>query len=85
MNIDYIIASEIKRLSEKYKKEYLDCADIMEITGLGRDNIRAMMARADFPKTQIGKRRIVSIAGFVAWQMHNEFGGLYGKKEKENC
>ena len=29
MNIDYLIASEIKRLSEKYQKDYLDVKDVM--------------------------------------------------------
>jgi len=81
MNIDYLIASEIKRLSEKYQKEYLDCSDIMEITGLGRDNVRLMMSKKDFPRISIGKRKLVSIAGFVTWQITNELRGLYGKKE----
>lgn len=83
VNLDYIISAEIKRLSEKYDKEYLDCCDIMKITGLGRDNVRAMMSKKDFPKINVGKRRIVSIASFVAWQIANEFkGDTDGKKEK---
>ena len=83
MKMDYIIASEIKRLSEKYNKEYLDCSDIMEITGLGRDIVREMMSKKDFPKIKVGKRRIVSIAGFVTWQISKEFGGIYGEKEEK--
>ena len=80
INLDNIISSEIKRLSDKYNKEYLDCADIMLITGLGRDNVRAMMSKQDFPKICVGKRRIVSLAAFVSWQMTKEFRGEYGKK-----
>ena len=76
-------SSEIKRISEKYKKEYLDCSDIMEITGLGRDNVTRMMSKKDFPKMKVGRRRIVSVASFVTWQMMNEFGGNDGKEEKD--
>ena len=81
MNLDNIISAEIRRITEKYDKEYLDCSDIMKITGLGRDNVRAMMTKMDFPKIRIGKRRIVSVAAFVTWQLTNELRGGYGKKE----
>ncbi len=81
MNLDNIISAEIRRITEKYDKEYLDCSDIMKITGLGRDNVRAMMTKIDFPKIRIGKRRIVSVAAFVTWQLTNELRGGYGKKE----
>ncbi len=81
MNLDNIISAEIKRISEKFDKEYLDCADIMKITGLGRDNVRAMMSKIDFPKIKIGKRRIVSVAAFVTWQLTNEFRSGNDKKE----
>lgn len=81
--IEYLISAETKRLSERYGKDYLDCEDIMKITGLGRDNVRAMMSKNDFPKIKVGKRRIVSLASFVAWQISNEFNGeTNGKKEK---
>lgn len=81
INLDNIISAEIRRITEKYDKEYLDCSDIMKITGLGRDNVRAMMTKIDFPKIRIGKRRIVSVAAFVTWQLTNELRGGYGKKE----
>ncbi len=81
MNLDNIISAEIRRITEKYDKEYLDCSDIMKITGLGRDNVRAMMTKIDFPKIRIGKRRIVSVAAFVTWQLTNELRGGNGKKE----
>ena len=42
-----LISAEIKRITEKYNKEYLDCSDIMKITGLGRDNVRAIMTKID--------------------------------------
>ena len=72
MNLDNIISAEIRRITEKYNKEYLDCSDIMKITGLGRDNARAIMSNIDFPKIKIGKRRIVSVSAFVVWQFTNE-------------
>ncbi len=81
INFNNLIQNEVCRLAEKYNKEYLDCADIMQITGLGRDNVRTMMARKDFPKICVGKRRIVSLASFVAWQISNEFGGQHGKEK----
>lgn len=80
-NLDNIITAEIKRISDKYDKEYLDCADIMKITGLGRDNVRSMMAKKDFPKICVGKRRIVSVAGFVTWELTREFRGENGKEK----
>lgn len=80
VKIEELMHLETKRLIEKFNKEYLDCKDLMNITGLGRDNIRAMMARKDFPKTNIGRRKIVSVAAFVAWQMTNEFRRIYGEE-----
>lgn len=70
-----LISSEIKRITDKFGKEYLDYSDIMKITGLGRDNVRAIMTKIDFPKIRVGKRRIVSVAAFVTWQFTNELRG----------
>lgn len=67
-----LISSEIKRITDKFGKEYLDYSDIMKITGLGRDNARAIMSNIDFPKIKISKRRIVSVSAFVIWQFTNE-------------
>ena len=36
VNIEQIIANEVKRLSDKYGKSYLDCDELIELTGLGR-------------------------------------------------
>lgn len=83
LNINNLIQTEVNRISTKYDKDFLDCEDIMKITGLGRDNVRAMMSKKDFPKIHVGKRRLVSVASFVAWQILNEFkGDTDGKKEK---
>jgi len=79
-NIETIISTEIKRFSDKYDKEYLDCSDIMKITGLGRDTVRDMMSKPDFPKFKAGKRKIVSLASFISWQISNEFRSENGKK-----
>lgn len=81
INFNNLIQNEVNRLALKYNKEYLDCADIMQITGLGRDNVRAMMSRKDFPKMSVGKRKIVSLSSFVAWKVMNEFGGKYDKEK----
>lgn len=71
LNIESLISAEAKRLSDKYNKDYLDCADIVKITGLGRDNVRDLMNRKDFPIMKVGKRKIVSVVAFATWQIKN--------------
>lgn len=78
MNIEALITAEVKRLSEKYGKSYLDCEELVEMTGLGRDNVRALMGSANFPVTCVGNRKVVSILAFVTWQMRGfDKGGNY--------
>lgn len=81
IKIEDLITAEVARLSSKYGKEYLECEDIIKITGLGRDNVRNLMNNKNFPTTQIGKRKIVSIVAFVSWQM-NKLGAENGNEEK---
>ncbi len=69
VNIESIIASEAKRISAEYGKSFLDCDDIVALTGLGRDNVRTLMKSKSFPMVQVGKRQVVSIVAFVTWQM----------------
>lgn len=78
VNIESLITSEVCRLSEKYGKSYLDCEELVELTGLGRDNVRALMNSANFPVTKVGNRKVVSILAFVTWQMRGfDSGGNY--------
>jgi hypothetical protein len=78
VNIEQIIADEVKRLSEKYGKSYLDCDELIQLTGLGRDNVRALMNSANFPVTCVGNRKVVSILAFVTWQLRGfDRGGNY--------
>ncbi len=78
VNIEQLIADEVKRLSGKYGKSYLDCEELIEITGLGRDNVRALMGSSDFPVTRVGNRKVVSILAFVTWQLRGfDRGGNY--------
>ncbi len=74
MKIEQIIADETKRLCTKYGKSFLDCDELIHITGLGRDNVRALMKSEGFPVTKVGNRQVVSILGFVTWQMKNLLG-----------
>lgn len=67
--VENIIAAEVKRLSDKYGKGFLSCEELIEVTGLGRDNVRALMNSTAFPVTKIGNRKVVSILAFVTWQM----------------
>ncbi len=69
VNIEKLIADEVNRLAEKYGKSYLDCEQLIELTGLGRDNVRALMCSANFPVTCVGNRKVVSILAFVTWQL----------------
>ena len=62
-----LIEIEVDRLSRKYKKDFLDCEDIIKITGLGRDNVRTLMKSEKFPITKVGKRQVVSIINFVTY------------------
>ena len=67
ININNLIQSEVDRISTKYNKDFLDCEDIMKITGLGRDNVRQLLRSKDFPTTKVGKRQVVSVLNFVTW------------------
>ena len=68
MNIDNLIKCEVERISTKYNKDFLDCEDLIKITGLGKDNVRKMMKDKNFPITKVGKRQVVSVLNFVTWQ-----------------
>lgn len=78
INIETIIAAEAKRISAEYGKAFLDCEDIIELTGLGRDNVRTLMKSKSFPVVQVGKRQVVSIVAFVTWQMNAYCNGDNG-------
>lgn len=67
INITDIIQNEVNRISQKYNKDFLDCEDIIKITGLGRDNVRNLMRSKNFPTTKVGKRHVVSVLNFVTW------------------
>ena len=68
MNIENLIQNEVERISTKYGKDFLDCEDLIKITGLGRDNVRNLMRSKNFPTTKVGKRQVVSVLNFVTWQ-----------------
>ena len=67
ININHLIESEVDRLTTKYNKDFLDCEDLIKITGLGRDNVRNLMRSKNFPTTKVGKRQVVSVLNFVTW------------------
>lgn len=71
VNIEQLIADEVKRLSTQFGKSFLDCENLIELTGLGRDNVRALMHSKAFPVTKVGNRQVVSILAFVAWQVNS--------------
>ena len=67
INLNELIQSEVNRISLKYGKDFLDCEDLIKITGLGRDNVRNLMRSKSFPTTKVGKRQVVSVLNFVTW------------------
>lgn len=67
LNINNLRQYEVNRLSTKYDKDFLDCEDIMKITGLGRDNVRQLLRSKNFPTTKVGKRQVVSVLNFVRY------------------
>ena len=71
VNIEQLIADEVKRLTRKYGKSFLDCENLIELTDLGRDNVRALRHSKAFPVTKVGNRQVVSILAFVAWQVNS--------------
>ena len=71
LNIDNLIKAEVDRLTIKYNKDFLDCEDLIKITGLGRDNVRNLMRSKNFPTTKVGKRQVVSVLNFVTWMTLN--------------
>ena len=68
LNIASLIQNEVERISTKYDKDFLDCEDLIKITGLGRDNVRNLLRSKNFPTTKVGKRQVVSVLNFVTWQ-----------------
>ena len=67
LNLNELIQAEVDRISTKYNKDFLDCEDLIKITGLGRDNVRNLMRSKNFPTTKVGKRQVVSVLIFVTW------------------
>ncbi len=67
IKIEELINAEVKRISERYNKDFLECDDIIKITGLGRDSVRTLMSSKSFPITKIGRRKIVSVVAFATW------------------
>ena len=64
-------ALEARRLSEKYKKDYLNCDDLVSILGVGKNNVRQLFNACDFPTVEIGNRKVVSVIGFALWSLQN--------------
>ena len=78
INITDIIQNEVNRISQKYNKDFLDCEDIIKITGLSRDNIRNLLRSKNFPTTKVGKRQVVSVLNFVTWlTLNNNTNEVY--------
>ena len=67
IDLNCLIQSETQRISIKYNKDFLDCDDLIKITGLGRDNVRNLLRSKSFPTTKVGKRQVVSVLNFVTW------------------
>lgn len=82
INLESLINTETERLANKLGKSFLDCEDIVRLTGLGRDNARSLMHNHSFPVVKVGNRQVVSILAFVTWQMREYLDGdnRYGNR-----
>lgn len=82
INLESLINTETERLANKLGKSFLDCDDIVSLTGLGRDNVRSLMHSNSFPVVKVGNRQVVSILAFVTWQMREYLEGdnRYGNR-----
>ena len=67
IDLNSLIQSETQRISTKYNKDFLDCEDLIKITGLGRDNVINLLRSKSFPTTKVGKRQVVSVLNFATW------------------
>ena len=86
LNIDNLILKEVERISTKYDKDFLDCEDLIKITGLGRDNVRNLLRSKNFPTTKVGKRQVVSVLNFVTWLTYNNSTSeVKNDQTKESC
>ena len=67
--------SQVDRLIDKYKREYLVAEDLTELLGIGLNNARLLMKSRDFPVIKVGNRKLVLIIAFVAWlfRQFNDF------------
>ena len=72
MNTKELVEMEVDRLSKKYNKDYLDCEDIIKITGLGKNNVRTLMNNPNFQTKKVGRRKVVSLTSFVVCQFNNK-------------
>jgi len=70
---DYGVAAalEAQRLAEKYGKDYLNCDDLVSITGFGKNNVRALLNSENFPTVEVGNRKAVSVLAFALWSLKN--------------
>lgn len=84
INMENLIQREVERLVKKYDKDFLDCEDLIKITGLGRDNVRNLLRSESFPTTKVGKRQVVSVFNFVAWQTMQNTKAEVNNGKKEN-
>lgn len=82
VNKTELIQNTINYLVNKFNKNYLDCNDLMQLTGLGKNSIRNLMAKKSFPSTKFGSRVIVYIPNYVIWAFENGEKNVKEAKEK---
>lgn len=62
-------ALEAERLSKKYEKDFFGCEELIEILGMGRNNVRSLLNSDSFPTIQIGNRKAVSAIALALWSL----------------
>lgn len=61
-------------------RKYLNVTDVQSILGIGRSTAYALMRRADFPTTRLGRKMVVDSAALDTWAAQ---GGTL--KRDEEC
>lgn len=66
-NLSIAIALEANRLAMKYGRDVFSAEDLVQILGIGLNNVRDLMKSRNFPTLTIKGRKVVSALGLAAW------------------
>jgi hypothetical protein len=74
-NLSVAIALESNRLAVKYGKDVFNAEDLVQILGVGLNNVRELMNRPSFPTLCFKGRKVVSSLGLAMYFAHRNARG----------